>query len=119
MISQPTALRATLLPGNPELLQWHLVTRGYPPGTHQQNLRRLYIMAKLDVHELNFVSYSGGLLAEDIWLGWRNVMTADFADPEFQESWAAAKHLYAPTFVTFVDRYLVPGEWDEPGVAAA
>jgi hypothetical protein len=116
LINQPTNLRAALLPDNPELLQWHLTSRGYPPGTHQQNLRRLYFMAKLEVHELNFVSYTDGLLADDIWVGWRNVMAADFADVEFRESWTAVKHLYAPSFVAFVDGSRV---WEQPGAAAA
>src|SRR5437764_1181573 len=50
MVSHPTALRISLLRDNPELLEWHLTSRGYLPGTYQQNLRRLYIMAKLEVH---------------------------------------------------------------------
>jgi hypothetical protein len=117
MISVPSANRAALLRDNPELLAWHMTLRGYPPGTYHQNLRRLFILSKLDVHELTFISYSDGLLAEDIWLGWRNVIAEDFTDPDFVESWATAKHLYAPSFVGYVDAQVVG--WEQPGAAVA
>jgi hypothetical protein len=113
----PSTIRASLLLNNPELLQWHLGLRGLPAGTPQENLRRLFIMAKVEVHELNFLSHRDGMLSEDIWSGWRNVMASDFVDSEFQESWTAVKHSYAPTFVAYVDEHLA--DWDEPGAAAA
>ena len=113
MVTHPTALRVSFLKDDPEMLAWHLESRGYQPGTYQQNLRRLYVLLRLDTHELNFISHAQGLLTDDVWTGWWNVLKADFTDAEFYEAWAAAKHFYAPSFVTFVDELIADGRPDE------
>ena len=113
MVTHPNAPRVSFLKDDPEMLAWHLESRGYQPGTYQQNLRRLYVLLRLDTHELNFISHAQGLLTDDVWTGWWNVLKADFTDAEFYEAWAAAKHFYAPSFVTFVDELIADGRPDE------
>jgi hypothetical protein len=114
MLTQPTALRVSFLKDNPALLEWHMTGRGYPPGTYEQNLRRLYIMLKLETHEMCFISHIDGLLTDEVWTGWSNVVRTDLADVEFQETWALARNFYAPSFVAFVDGLITeigrPGE---------
>lgn len=115
MVTQPAELRISFLKENPELLAWHLAARGYRPGGHTENLRRLYVLLRLDMHELNFVNHGEGLLTDDVWTGWSNVLKADFSEVEFREAWQVAKHLYAPSFVVFVDQLV--GEGTEIGKA--
>jgi uncharacterized membrane protein len=44
----------------PELLSWHLSSRGYPETNAAENLRRLYVLNKLDIHEYNYLFVQGG-----------------------------------------------------------
>jgi hypothetical protein len=103
MVSQAHGLRLAIVRDNPELLAWHLSCRGLTPGDRDQNVRLLFILLKLDSHELNFVSHSEGLLTDDVWAGWLNVLKADFADVDFLNAWGPVRHLYAPSFAAFVD----------------
>ena len=87
----------------PELLSWHLSSRGYPDTNATENLRRLYALNKLDIHEYNYLSFSAGHFRDDIWAGWKNVMQEDLGQPEFREMWPVARRLYAPSFVNFIE----------------
>ena len=103
MVTHPTVLRASFLREDPVLLAWHLEARGFGPADPAQNRRRLYVLIKFDMHELNFVSHEGGLLADELWSGWQAVVETDFASPEFRECWHLTKRFYALSFVTYVD----------------
>jgi len=63
----------------------------------------VYFLLKLEAHERNFISHAEDLLTDDLWSGWRNVLQADFAHDEFRDVWLFAKHLYAPSFVAFIE----------------
>jgi hypothetical protein len=103
MLTYPTALRVSFLKDNPELLAWHLTSRGVPATTYEHDLRRLYIILKLETHEMCFVSHAQGLLTDDVWAGWWNVVNTDLMDPDFQETWLSVRHFFAPSFAAFVD----------------
>jgi uncharacterized membrane protein len=89
----------------PELLSWHLSSRGYPETNAAENLRRLYVINQLDIHEYNYLSFRSGHFRDDIWAGWKNVMQEDFRQPEFREMWPVARRLYAPSFVNFIEEH--------------
>ena len=89
----------------PELLSWHLSSRGYPETNAAENLRRLYVLNKLDIHEYNYLSFRSGHFRDDIWAGWKNVMQEDFRQPEFREMWPVARRLYAPSFKNFIEEH--------------
>lgn len=91
---------------HPELLSWHLSSRGYPATNEAENQRRLYALIKLDIHEYNYLSFREGHFRDDIWTGWKNVMHEDFSRvPEFREIWLVARRLYAPSFVNFIEEH--------------
>src|SRR5690349_17362401 len=91
---------------HPELLSWHLSARGYPVTNAGENLRRLYVLIKLDIHEYNYLSFKEGHFRDDIWSGWKTVIQEDFSHvPEFLEMWPVARRLYAPSFVNFIEQH--------------
>jgi hypothetical protein len=91
---------------HPELLSWHLSTRGYPATNAAENLRRLFVLNKFEIHEYNYLSHKAGQFSDDIWAGWKNVMYVDFSQvPEFREIWPAAKQFFAPSFVEFIEEH--------------
>jgi hypothetical protein len=91
---------------HPELLSWHLSSRGYPSTSAAENLRRLYVLNKFDIHEYNYLSHMAGQFSSDIWEGWKNVMHMDFDQvPEFREMWPVASRLLAPSFVKFIEEH--------------
>jgi hypothetical protein len=95
--------RFILFPKDPDLLAWYLASRGFKATTHSENMRRLYVMAKLIQHETNFVNYSNGFLAHESWAAWTNVLRADLGVAEFQEIWQASRDVYVDSFAVLVD----------------
>jgi hypothetical protein len=98
--------RETFFLDRPELLSWHLSTRGYPATNAAENLRRLYVLNKFDIHEYNYLAHSADQFSDDIWTGWKNVILVDFNQvSEFREMWPAAKRFLAPSFVNFIEKH--------------
>jgi hypothetical protein len=98
--------RETFFLNHPELLSWHLSTRGYPATTEAENLRRIYVLNRFTIHEYNYLAHSAGQFNDDIWAGWKNVVLVDFNQvPEFREMWPAAKRFLAPSFVMFIEKH--------------
>jgi hypothetical protein len=97
------AYRIAFLKDDAAMLRWYLATRGYATSTPQHNRRTLYIMMKLDNHEENFINHRDGLLPEEIWKGWHEVLNADVKIPEFRRTWINARRFYSASFVDFVD----------------
>src|SRR2546421_9663742 len=95
LVSAPAGLRVSLLADNPKLLAWHLEAKGFQSDSYEQNIQRLYIMSKLETHELCFVSHREGRLSDDIWAGWFNVVKRDFTDASFKTSWGNAVQIRA------------------------
>ena len=98
--------RVTFFLDDPELLAWHLESRGFEVSTPHENKRRLYVLAKLNVHEANFVNHNARTLSDEHWQAWAQVISDDFAIPEFQEVWRKAKDLYSAPFVTYIDGHV-------------
>jgi hypothetical protein len=87
-----------LITDEPDLLRWFLRSRGIPDASADENKRRMFIFARIDVHEANFVAYLEGLLSEELWTGWRKVIEADAATPEFVTVWKAVHPFYSARF---------------------
>ncbi len=100
--------RTTYFLNDPELLAWHLSTRGYKSTSFEENKRRLYVLVKLEAHENNFLSYTTGLLADEVWAAWQTVMQHDFAIDEYRDIWPVAKKFYATSFGVFVENEILP-----------
>jgi hypothetical protein len=96
-------LRITFFREDPELLSWYLRSRGYKTTTPVEDRCRLYILAKLNLHEARFVERQSGLLGGQGWDAWAKVIAADISLPEFQEVWQTAREIHTATFVAFVD----------------
>lgn len=106
---------------DPELLAWHLSSRGYETSTAEENRRRLYALVKLESHEASYLSHANGLLSSEVWNAWRTVMMEDLSVPEFRSVWGVGKQFYAASFVRFIDSEILAAsepdslEDSEPG----
>ncbi|GAA4572216.1 hypothetical protein [Planotetraspora kaengkrachanensis] len=110
LVKSHTDFRFTFFYDDPEMLAWHLTTRGYPCTSEAENKRRLYVLIKIEVHEENYVKHLRGLLDSDVWDAWLNVIRADFAIPVFLEMWPPSRRYFAPAFAAFIDgEVLAPG----------
>ena len=98
--------RVSFFKDDPEMLTWYLSNRGYPYSSHQLNRRTLYLQVKLDDHEQNFINHKKGLLSDDIWDAWAEVIRADVKLPGFDIMWPNARRFYARSFVEYVDALL-------------
>lgn len=107
MIQDQTNSRVSFFLQYPDLLKWHLETRGHTPAGETADRIRLYIMVKLDFHENMYLRHRDGSLTEEPWAAWHRVMQVDFTIDLFQEVWEKEKQFYAPAFRGFVDRELL------------
>jgi hypothetical protein len=96
-------LRLTFFREDPELLSWYLRSRGYETSTPMEDRRRLYILAKLNLHESRFINHQSGVLGDESWSAWLQVVRGDFALPEYREVWETARRIYSSSFVAFID----------------
>jgi hypothetical protein len=99
-------IRLAFFKDDASMLKWYLSKRGYPVSSHRYNKRTLYLQIKLDIHENNYLNYKKGLLADDVWQAWYEVLHVDTEIPEFRTVWCAAKRVYEKSFVQFVDSIL-------------
>ncbi|GLW31522.1 hypothetical protein Areg01_44620 [Actinoplanes regularis] len=106
LVTHGTSANQTLLAGNPGLLGWFLASRGVPTGTHEENLRHMFVFWRMDSHEEIFRSHAAGQLPGDAWQAWRNVIEADAALPEFGTVWSRVRPQYTRDFADFVDTLL-------------
>jgi hypothetical protein len=90
-----------------DLLAWHLRSRGYSVSDDPAlNKPTVYLLYKLEIHELNVLNHGKGVLAPELWDAWLTVMRVDVALPEFQQVWPVAKQYYAKPLADLVDRLL-------------
>jgi hypothetical protein len=107
MIQDQTNSRVSFFLQYPDLLKWHLETRGHKSGGETADRIKLYIVVKLDFHENMYLRHLDGSLTEEPWAAWHRVMEVDFSIEIFQEVWEKEKQFYAPAFRSFVDKELV------------
>ncbi|MGC9671243.1 hypothetical protein ACNTMW_32450 [Planosporangium sp. 12N6] len=91
-----------LFGANKDLLDWFLSSRGIPVGSHDENLRHMFMYVRMDVHEAIFTSHQSGHLAENAWGAWKNVIETDVATTEFRTVWRAVESHYIDEFAAFV-----------------
>lgn len=94
--------RIIFLLHDPELLEWHLKSRGYPSSTPAANRMFLYVVMRFDLHELNFLSNTDGLFSKEAWHMWSTVMDADLRIPEFRDAWPHVRPYYVKSFADYV-----------------
>ncbi len=99
--------RTMLMKDDRRMLSWYLSTRGYAISNHQENRRTLYVIIKPETHEGIYLSYMDGLLRQNVWEAWQEVLKADLKIPHFRSTWPAAKRFYAKLFTDFVDELML------------
>ena len=108
MIQNQTDSRISFFLQYPDLLKWHLTTRGFETQGETADRIRLYVLVKLDMHENMYLKHLDGTLGHEPWAAWHNVMKCDFGVPEFQEVWNKVHVFYAPSFTGHVRNELQP-----------
>ena len=108
---------AILFQSGDDLLSWFLSSRGIPVGSHEQNLRSMYMFVRMDVHESVYLSHQDSFLDDNAWGAWRRVVEADVSTPEFRAVWQAVAEHYVAAFGVFVDTMI--REQDAAGTPAA
>lgn len=98
MIQNQTDSRVAFFLQYPDLLRWHLMTRGFESKSETADRIRLYVLVKLDMHENMYLKHLEGSLGEEPWAAWQHVMEVDFSIHEFQEVWGKVDTFYAPVF---------------------
>lgn len=98
------SLRSTFFKDDPELLAWHLQSRGYRSTTDVDNRKRLYALVKLDLHEAIFLRHHAGAISLPVFEAWTEVLRADVGTPTFVDVWANGHRFYETTFQAHVDR---------------
>ena len=98
--------RVELFRDDPRLLQWYLGSRGYKAHSKRRNMRTLYIILKLEIHEGNYLNHKNGTLSDEMWEAWSEVLKADLQSQDFRLTWPNARRFYARTFAEFVDSIL-------------
>ena len=78
-----THQRTTFFLNDPDLLSWHLTSRGYTSTNPVEDKKRLYALVKLEAHELAQQRHLKGTIDESMWEGWRQVLKADLRVPIF------------------------------------
>jgi hypothetical protein len=92
-----------LFTSGPDLVEWFLSSRGIAVASHEENLRRMFMFVRMDVHESIYLSHLANLLEDDIWRGWQQVVESDVATPQFRTVWGNAKKYYSVRFGEFID----------------
>jgi hypothetical protein len=93
---------AMLFNASEDLLAWYLSSRNIPVGSHDANLRHLFIFVRMDVHEAVYLSHTSERLDKSAWSAWTKVIEADAATSEFRAVWQAVRHQYMSEFAAFV-----------------
>lgn len=98
-----TDQRTTFFLNDPELLAWHLKSRGYRSTTPAENKQRLYALVKFDTHESIHLRHVKGTIDEPMWQGWLRVLEVDLQVPIFLDVWENGRQFYEASFAELVD----------------
>jgi hypothetical protein len=101
-----TDQRTTIFLDDPELLAWHLASRGYRSTTSLENKQRLYALVKFDTLESIHLRHVRGTVDDAIWSGWLQVLRVDLRVPVFAEVWENGQQFYEQSFARMVDSLL-------------
>ena len=64
---------------------------------------RLFTVKLLRLFEHAYLQHQAGLLADDVWQGWRTQIALSVAMPGLRQAWAPVKQLLSAEFVTYVE----------------
>ena len=109
--------RTAFFLNDPELLKWHLTSRGYTSTNPLEDKQRLYALVKLEAHELAHQRHLKGTINDSMWQEWRQVLKADLKVPIFADVWANGRQFYDPSLAAIVDEILAQNA-EETGPAA-
>jgi hypothetical protein len=101
-----TDQRTTFFLQDPELLAWHLTSRGYRSTTPIENKQRLYALVKLDTHESIHLRHVKDMIDEPMWKGWLQVLEVDLQVPVFADVWENGHQFYEASFAELVNSTL-------------
>ncbi|WP_181778874.1 hypothetical protein [Pseudonocardia pini] len=95
--------RHQILYANPDLMAWHLRTRGCEGRDEQDNRRRYFIIQKLISDEALFIGNLRGFISDESWHGWIDVVKQDACNPEARQIWPEIRFMYAEEFVRHIE----------------
>src|SRR5206468_11407485 len=98
--------RTTFFLNDPELLKWHLTSRGYTGTNPLEDKQRLYALVKLEAHELAHQRHLKGTIDDALWQEWRQVLKADLKVPIFADVWVNGRQFYDASLAVIVDEIL-------------
>jgi succinate dehydrogenase flavin-adding protein (antitoxin of CptAB toxin-antitoxin module) len=101
-----TQQRMTFFLNDPELLKWHLTSRGYRSTNPLEDKQRLYALVKLEAHESAHLRHLKGTIDDAMWRGWRQVLETDLKVPIFADVWVNGRQFYDASFEAIVDEIL-------------
>jgi len=101
-----TQQRMTFFLNDPELLKWHLTSRGYRSTNPLEDKQRLYALVKLEAHEAAYLRHLKGTIDDAMWRGWRQVLQTDLKVPIFADAWVNGRQFYDESFAVIVDEIL-------------
>ncbi|MFC7535620.1 hypothetical protein [Actinoplanes sp. GCM10030250] len=106
LVSRQGEFAGVLLKDDPAMMRWHVESRGFTVRDDEEAKRYLYVLIRLNGHQRKFSAHRDGVLSDEYWAAWVNVIALDLAMPEFQVGWAVARPMYPASFVAFVDAML-------------
>jgi hypothetical protein len=106
LIEAHTQQRMTFFLNDPELLKWHLTSRGYTSTNPLEDKQRLYALVKLEAHELAHQRHLKGTIDDALWQEWRQVLKADLKVPIFADVWVNGRQFYDGSLAAIVDEIL-------------
>ena len=99
--------RMTFFLNDPELLKWHLTSRGYTSTNPLEDKQRLYALVKLEAHESAHQRHLKGIIDDSVWQEWRQVLRADLKVPIFADVWVNGRQFYDASLAAIVDEILI------------
>ena len=115
LVQTHTQQRMTFFLNDPELLSWHLTSRGYASTTPLEDKQRLYALVKLEAHELAHQRHVKGTIDEAMWGEWLQVLKADLKVPVFAEVWVNGRRFYDPSLAAIVDEIFAENATETKG----
>ena len=103
LIASQSDLAANFLNHEPELLLWHIQTRGFAIDSPSEAKLIALILLRLNVHEATYLGYRDGVVGAEHWTAWESVVRLDMATDRYREYWPVARGMYAPSFVRYLD----------------
>jgi hypothetical protein len=107
MVNHVTDFTYSAMSRDSALLAWFLGARGFPAdATEREQHRYFFLWTRLFLHQSHHVERLEGLIPDDIWEYWLNVIRFDVGSAGFDVVWATVGHTYIPTFRAFIEQLI-------------